>query len=372
LQGSLFVDVFKTPINPDFPLSGRSVQSGELVALSQRILGRDLTQKLFQEFSEKQGVTGLPEPDASLVSAVERQMAGSIGAASARIMVSRVVEGEVIGIDEMIEILDETQQVIAYSHQLEQKSQELEETTARLRAANDQLKRMDRHKDDFLSHVSHELRTPMTSIRSFSEILLDTRDLDLEKHDQFLKIIVTESQRLTRLLDEILDINLLENDYGPWEAKSLKPTRILRDAIASLDGLVQQKKVTLTDRSTASEWSTIADPDRLKQVYINILSNAIKFCDEKQPHVKIDTRETRDHFTTTFSDNGPGISPEDQKIIFIKYQRKRPSAQGIGLGLAISKQIITRMKGTIEVSSPPGKGAVFTVTIPKSHANPNN
>ena len=171
----MFVDAFKTPINADFQLTGGSVRSGELVALSQRILGRGPTQKLFRKFSQKQGVTGLPEPDAALVAAVERQMAGSIGAASARIMVSRVVEGEVIGIAEVIEILDETQQVIAYSHKLEEKSQELEETTVRLRAANEQLKRMDRHKDDFLSHVSHELRTPMTSIRSFSEILLDTK-----------------------------------------------------------------------------------------------------------------------------------------------------------------------------------------------------
>ncbi len=366
LQGSLFVDVFNTPLNADFHLAGSSVQSGELVALSQRILGRDPTQKLFREFSEKQGVSGLPEPDAALVTAVERQMAGSIGAASARIMVSRVVEGEVIGIDEMIEILDETQQVIAYSHKLEQKSRELEETTARLRAANAQLKRMDRHKDEFLSHVSHELRTPMTSIRSFSEILLDTKDLDRRKHDQFLKIIVSESQRLTRLLDEILDISLLENDYGPWQAKPLRPTQILHEAIASLDGLAQQKKVELVDRSVPSDWSTRADPDRLKQVYINILSNAIKFSDENHPVVKIETRESPERFITTITDNGRGISPEDQKSIFTKYQRKQPSAGGIGLGLAISRQIITRMKGTIEVSSQAGKGAAFTITIPRT------
>ncbi|MCP4935353.1 MAG: sodium:solute symporter [bacterium] len=368
LQGSLFVDVFKIPFNPNVHLSGRSVRSGELVALSQRILGTGPTQKLFHEYSEKQGVSGLPEPDASLVAAVERQMAGSIGAASARIMVSRVVEGEDIGIDEMIEILDETQQLIAYSHQLEQKSQQLEETTARLRAANDQLKRMDRHKDDFLSHVSHELRTPMTSIRSFSEILLDTDNLDGQKHEQFLKIIVSESQRLTRLLDEILDINLLENDYGPWEAKSIQPSTILREAIASLDGLVQQKNVMLSDRSTVNDWSTHADPDRLKQVYINILSNAIKFSDQKQPRVSIDTKVTDGSFSTIISDNGPGIAPDDQSAIFAKYQRIQPSAQGIGLGLAISKQIITRMKGSIDVSSKQGQGAVFTVTIPNIQA----
>lgn len=365
LQGSLFVDVFKTPLNPNFHLSGRSVQSGELIALSQRILGPDPTQKLFRKFSIKQGTDGLPEPDSALVAAVERQMAGSIGAASARIMVSRVVEGEMIGIDEMIEILDETQQVIAYSHKLEQKSQELEETTARLRAANDQLKRLDRHKDDFLSHVSHELRTPLTSIRSFSEILLDTDDLDRQKHSQFLKIIVTESQRLTRLLDEILDINMFENGYGPWEAKSFRPTQTLRDAIASLDGLVQQKNVTLIDRSIASDWSTHSDPDRLKQVYINILSNAIKFCDKNQPRVEIDTQEGEGSFSTIITDNGPGIPPADQDAIFAKFQRKLPSAQGIGLGLAISKQIITRMDGKIEVRSKPGQGAVFIVTIPK-------
>ncbi len=206
----------------------------------------------------------------------------------------------------------------------------------------------------------------MTSIRSFSEILLDTKDLKREKHDQFLKIIVAESQRLTRLLDEILDISLLENDYGLWEVKPLQPTQILREAVDSVDGLVQQKLVTLIDRSIASKWTTKTDPDRLKQVYINILSNAIKFCDEKQPRVEIETRESQDSFSTIISDNGPGIPSSDQNAIFIKYQRKQPSAQGIGLGLSISKQIITRMKGKIEVSSEPGQGAVFTVTIPKT------
>ena len=181
-----------------------------------------------------------------------------------------------------------------------------------------------------------------------------------------MNIIVSESQRLTRLLDEILDINLLENDYGPWEAQKLKPAKILHEAIASLDGLVQQKKVELIDRSSPSNWSTTADPDRLKQVYINILSNAIKFSDARHPRVEIDTRETDTHFITIITDNGPGISLVDQKTIFAKYQRKQPSAQGIGLGLAISKQIITRLKGKIDVSSTLGQGAVFTVTIPKT------
>lgn len=364
LQSTLFVDAFSRSPDNVSRVWKRTAATGDLLALTQRIIGYQGAQKLFKEFATKQGVEGLPEPDSELIASVERQLAGSIGAASARVMVSRVAVGEALSVNEMIEIVDEAQQVIEYSRRLEQKSVELEKTAAQLRSANEQLKRMDRMKDDFLSRVSHELRTPMTSIRSFSEILLHDDDVSIEQSNRFLEIIVTESQRLTRLLNEILDINQLEGGAGPWKNEPVWPTETLKEAIGTLKGLAHQKNVKLIDKTEEATHTILADPDRLKQVYINILSNAIKFNDNKEPIVEIETQEDDGNFTIIISDNGPGILKEDQDVIFAKFQRRWENAEGTGLGLAISKQIIERLNGRIEVHSKPRKGATFKITIP--------
>src|SRR5690606_6025523 len=136
-----------------------------------------------------------------LVDFVETQLAGAIGAASGRIMVASMVKEETLSIEEAMHILDETSQVIAYSHELALKSRELEAATNELRAANEQLKELDRLKDDFMSTVTHELRTPLTSIRAFSEILFDNPALEMAKRSQFAGIILKESERLTRLIN---------------------------------------------------------------------------------------------------------------------------------------------------------------------------
>ena len=117
-------------------------------------------------------------PDARLVQFVETQLAGAIGSASARVMVASVVEEEPLGLDDVMRILDEASQLRAYSHALEEKSRSLERATAELRAANEQLKSLDRLKDDFMSSVTHELRTPLTSIRALSELMVDDADMD--------------------------------------------------------------------------------------------------------------------------------------------------------------------------------------------------
>src|SRR6516165_11225264 len=148
--------------------------------------------------------------DAETVRLAERLLAGAIGSASARVMVASVVHEEPIGTEEVMRILDETSQAIEYSRRLEQQSRALEATTAELRRANERLRELDRLKDDFVSTVSHELRTPLTSIRSFSEILLDNPTLEQQQRQEFLRTIATESERLTRLINDMLDLAKIE------------------------------------------------------------------------------------------------------------------------------------------------------------------
>ena len=152
-----------------------------------------------------------------MISRIERELAGSIGAASANAMVQRVAGRETVGLPELMDIADETRRFIETSRALEEKSGELEAAAAQLRDANERLRRLDARKDEFLSQVSHELRTPMTSIRSFSELLRETPDLSPGGAGaRFASIIHDESLRLTRLLDEILDIDSLEEGrLGP-------------------------------------------------------------------------------------------------------------------------------------------------------------
>src|SRR5690606_6821442 len=133
---------------------------------------------------------GVPQPGAvpthEFIGRLERELAGSIGAASAHVMMSKVVSGEAVSLEEVMQMADETQQAIEYSQQLEQTSAELRSTAKKLEEANEQLRELDLQKDEFLSQVSHEVRTPMTSIRSFSEILLEDESLKPEERKRFV------------------------------------------------------------------------------------------------------------------------------------------------------------------------------------------
>ena len=156
------------------------------------------------------------EADADFVHFVEVQLGGAIGSASARIMVAQAVKEQALTLDEVREILDEASQVVVYSHRLEQKSRELEAATAELRAANEQLKELDRLKDDFMSTITHELRTPLTSIRAFSEILHSDPTIAPAQRTKFVAIIMKETERLTRLINQVLDLAKIESGRADW------------------------------------------------------------------------------------------------------------------------------------------------------------
>src|SRR5574341_1302896 len=180
-QATLFVDVFKhsdAGTGALFWRGGVSVQ--ELRGLLSRFLGPDKAGDVLESYARQRHLKTAfeVEADANLVQFAETQLAGAIGGASAHAMVASVVKEAPLTMDEVMSILEEASQIMKYSRELEQKSRELEAAYAELRVANEQLKQLDKMKDDFVSHVSHELRTPLTSIRAFSEILRDNPELD--------------------------------------------------------------------------------------------------------------------------------------------------------------------------------------------------
>jgi Na+/proline symporter/signal transduction histidine kinase len=371
VQAAMFVDVFTRPADGgDARLRRGTVPVGELQALLERFLGRDGARDALAGYAARAGVDVSPraEADADLIHHVETLLSGAVGSTSAHFMVASVVEEEPLGVRELMEILDETSQVLAYSRALERKSRQLEAATAELRAANDRLQELDRLKDDFVSTVSHELRTPLTSIRAFSEILLDNPDLDAEQRAGYLQIVVDETERLTRLINQVLDLSKLESGAADWHIEPVDVRELIENSVHATAQLFRERRVALELDLPVRVPAVAADRDRVVQVVVNLLSNAVKFSppDEGLVHVGLTVRDGA--VRVDVRDNGPGIPPDDQGIIFEKFRQggdtstNRPA--GTGLGLPISRRIIDHLGGRIWVRSEPGLGATFSFTLP--------
>lgn len=306
--------------------------------------------------------------NAELVHEAEKLLAGAIGAASAHIMISSVVARDPLTIDSVMEMLDETSQAIRYSKRLEQQSQELEEKSEALRTANERLRELDDLKNDFVSHVTHELRTPLTSIRAFSEILVDNPDLELAQRQEFLSIITTESERLTRLINNVLDLSKIESGKAEWLLSSVDMIDVVNESVASLGQVIRDKEVYL-DLDLPDEIALITcDRDRITQVLLNLLSNALKFCDPDDGRVAVRLKQGRNYLQLSVSDNGDGIHPDDVVAVFERFQQVRTPQQGnptgTGLGLPISKHIIEHFGGRLWVDTAVKDGATFIFTLP--------
>ena len=267
LQGTLFVGAFRSDPFETLGLVRRSAPRAELYVLAQRILGTDPASALFQDAARAQGrLTGLPDPTPAFISRLERELAGSVGAASAHAMVGRIAEGESISLDELIEIADENARLMRTTEALRVKSAEAEESATQLRAANERLLALDAQKDEFLSHVSHELRTPMTSVRSFAEILRDTPDLPPDERARFAGVIQSESLRLTRLIDQIHELTFPEDRDPAAPPEPVDPEEVLDTAIEIALAPFADRRVALSrpaaDRGACGCGSTRASSPR--------------------------------------------------------------------------------------------------------------
>ena len=373
-QAVQFVDIFRRTAEAARVWRGRAT-IGDLRQLLARFMGEVRANAAFARF-ERENQRSLHDrgpADSDIVSYSERQLAGAIGAASARIMVASVLREEMHDIDEVMQILDEASQLVVYSRQLEQKSRELESATTELRAANERLKDLDKLKDDFVATVSHEVRTPLTSIRSFSEILRDNPDLDQEQRQEFVSIIVQESERLSRLINDILDLAKMEAGTSEWHMADFAPRAVIEQALAATAGLFAKARHISLETSIADDLPPIrADADRLTQVIVNLISNAVKFCAQKNGRIQLEAWQDAGFLRVDVKDNGIGIAKDDQQKIFERFQQAgntlTDKPQGTGLGLPISRQILQRFGGEIWVESELGKGSTFSFRVPLSQS----
>ena len=363
-QAAMFVDIYRYMGRVhDSSVWRGTAYLPDLVSMLERFLGKERTAAALDSYTMTYGIDW-EQPltrDPGLVNHIEKLLAGAIGSASARVMVASVVKEEPLGIEEVMDILDETRQAIIYSH-------ELERATAELRAANQRLKELDQMKDEFISTVSHELRTPLTAIRSLAEIFRDYPDTPVARQREFAGIIIAETRRLTRLITQVLDFQKLESGRMRWHIDTLDPKAVIQDAVSATGQLVADKRIQMQVHVPPAVPFIDGDRDQLIQAMVNLISNAVKFCDPDRGRIDIRLEVDADHLTIAVADNGIGISKADQQHIFDKFQqvvdasRGRPA--GTGLGLSITRQIVEYHHGKLHVDSTPGHGATFYFTLP--------
>lgn len=371
-QALLFVDVFDRARSAGTaPLvfwRGRA-RLDDLFGLASRLLGTERARLLFEDHARATGARSVAEivPDARLVDQVERSLAGAVGSASARVMVASVVQEEPLGIDDVVEILDEASQLRVYARALEDKSRSLEVASAELRAANEQLKSLDQLKDDFMSSVTHELRTPLTSIRALSELMLDTPDMEEAQREDFLHIIVQESERLGRLVNQVLDMAKIESGHAEWHSTDVDMRALVLSAVKATSELFRSRGASVVLDLPDAVPQVRADPDRLTQVMLNLLSNAAKFVPTEGGRVDVALRQDGDGLVVAVRDNGPGVPQSEQEQIFEKFRQGGDAASrppGTGLGLPISRQIVDHFGGKMWLESEVGRGACFAFRLP--------
>jgi Na+/proline symporter/nitrogen-specific signal transduction histidine kinase len=369
-QAVLFVDIFERPSETRPVFWRGQARVSDLLPLAERFMGPAKARAAFLEYARQRGKASVDQlqADAALVQFVETLLAGSIGSASARVMVASVVKEESLGLDDVMDILEEATRLRLHSQELEEKSRSLELATAELREANEQLKSLDRLKDDFMSSVTHELRTPLTAIRTLSELMLDDPKIHLEDRKRFLGIIVSETERLSRLVNQVLDMAKIESGHAEWHNTQLDLVELVRHAADTTIELLRDKRAQLVLDLPETPVRVLADADRLTQVMLNLIVNAAKFVPEDLGRIDIRLRTRPGSVVVEVQDNGPGVAPDEHALVFEKFRQVgegviRP--QGTGLGLPISRQIVEHFGGRMWLVSEPGQGATFGFELPR-------
>lgn len=344
-QALRFVDVFERAQQDSVFWRGRA-RLGDLVDLVGRFLGADRARAQLVPA----GVSLQGSADPRQVQQAEGLLAGAIGSASARVMVASVVEEEALEVADVVRIVEEASE---------------------LRHLNEELKSLDRLKDDFMSSVTHELRTPLTSIRALSELMRDEPDMDAAQRGQFLGIVVAESERLSRLVNQVLDMAKIESGHAEWLSARVDLAALLDQAVLTTAELFRERGAQVAlHKPDGAQPVLRADPDRLLQVVINLLSNAAKFVPREGGRVDVRLLVSAEQLTVEVQDNGPGVPADQQALVFEKFRqggdgRNRPAGHvGTGLGLPISRRIVEHFGGRLWLRSEPGQGACFGFDIP--------
>ncbi|MFZ1292005.1 MAG: PAS domain-containing sensor histidine kinase [Melioribacteraceae bacterium] len=226
-------------------------------------------------------------------------------------------------------------------------------------------------KNEFISNVSHELRTPLASIIGFAETISEDKNLTLEKVEEFNQVILTESKRLAKLINDVLDFSELESEKQKLQKSSLNIIEVINECNTNIKIESEKKNITLTSRIPQSEIMIYADEERIRKVISYLLLNAVKFTKENG-RITIIVQEFLKELEIVISDTGIGIPEQNIPFLFDKFSKVKRTGfnlTGAGFGLVTVKQIIDLHKGLIRVKSEVNKGTSFIIRLPKYSFN---
>ena len=340
----------------------------DLKRVMENILGKGIATLEINSFKKATGIS-LDENDEvnpQFVTHAEKLLTGAIGASSARMLIASISKEEDIELSDVVALLREKKEISKLNELLSSKSKELKKQADELESANSRLQNLDVEKDDFISTVTHEMRTPLTSIRAMTEIIHDNPDLTDEERKRFLATVVDETERMTRLINQVLDLEKLESGQLDFNMERLDICELTREVIESFEGQLKSRDLKV-DLKCGDVYFINGDYDRLTQVLNNLISNAIKYSsDSSIIEVLV---EGRQNVMVSVTDHGKGIEAENIDRIFDKFfqardqTRKKP--KGTGLGLSITKRIVNMHEGEIWVKSEVGNGSTFIFTLPR-------
>lgn len=369
-QAELFVDIFKysSTENRSGFWKGKA-RNENLFELLASFTGRTQAKILIDEFASKYEINlNSNAADPKLVSYIENTLAGIVGISTSNMLVSTIAKEEVVSVDEVLNVLKRSQKIIDDNEELKQKTQELERLSNQLSEANQKLKLADDQKNEFLTTVTHEIRTPLTSIKALTEIIIDNEDLDKNQKEQFLDTIIHETDRLSRLVNQVLDLEKYESGKHILKREIIDVKALIKKALIRVEELANEKQINLILNIDQDTKDIKGDEDKLIQMLINIISNAIKFVNESEGVVNIKLSSTKRRTIFVISDNGIGIPKDAQDRLFEKFYQVNPDPssknKGSGLGLSIVKKIVDLHKGSINIESTPQKGTKVYISIP--------
>ncbi|WP_299982142.1 cell wall metabolism sensor histidine kinase WalK [Desulfobacula sp.] len=226
-----------------------------------------------------------------------------------------------------------------------------------------------RQKTSFVSSVSHELKTPLTSIRMYAELLLSRRIKDANKTQTYLSVIVSESERLTRLINNVLAFGKLEQGKKTYHLTTFEMDRLLGQMIQAHSIRIENQGIEIISQIEEGDYKVKTDRDAIEQVILNLVDNALKYAD-KGKFIKFVLEKDDSFILLKICDDGPGIPKEQQEMVFEKFHRADNSLTskqpGSGLGLSIARQILRDLEGDLSFDPMPGHGSCFTARI-KNH-----
>ena len=370
-QADLFVDIYKyNKGKNDIEVMKREARIDDVKKLLYRFLGKLRAKEILIAYEKrnKLSLNQISIANADLIKYAETHLTGALGAASAKAVIGSIVKEEPISLEEIMEILDQTQEIVSYSKALEIKSEELEATTRQLKSANERLKELDLLKADFITTITHELRTPITSIKALSKILADNPQIAKEKKEKYLHIIVNESERIARLINQVLDLEKIDTLNEKWEVTDVNLNEVIYQTLSGFEQILIENGIELQTELIKKEVIVEGNKDRLIQVIVNLVSNAIKFCSKEKGIINVKLESDGNFAVIRIIDNGLGIEKKNQALIFEKFTQVNDDSfgkpKGSGLGLFICRRIIQRHKGLLTLKSKQGEGAEFKIKLP--------